>query len=120
MISLVPGLVPCVAASLAAAAMFEVYASPGEWIDAGKAALPAAAAIEAVQTVDRSLKGDRLLTINVPSANAQQRTRAPAAPQARETPSAPQVEQKMPVACEPVVSAILRSPLSQRSGRCVT
>lgn len=114
---LVPGLVPCVAVSLAAAAMFEVYASPGEWIDAGKAAQPAA---RSVQTVDRSLKGDRLITVTVPTASAQQRTRAPAAPQAREAPSAPQVEQKMPVACEPVVSAILRSPLSQRSGRCVT
>lgn len=112
----VPGLVPCVAVSLAAAAMFEVYASPSEWIGAGHAAQPAAS----VQTVDRSLKGDRLPTITVPSASVQQRTRAPAAPQARDAPSAPQLEQKMPVACEPVVSAILRSPLSQRSGRCVT
>lgn len=111
-------LVPCAAVSLAAAAIFEIYAAPGDWMSAN--ARQAVPAMEAVQTIDRSLKGDRLRTI--PSVTAQQRAKTPALPQARELPSSkvPQSDQKLPEACEPVVSPILRSPLSQRSGRCVT
>ncbi|MGE3870670.1 MAG: hypothetical protein AB7F51_14295 [Pseudorhodoplanes sp.] len=111
-------LTPAIVGGLVVAAILEIGSSPVELLQSAQAKWLQA---PQMQTVNRSNKQDRLTPAVAPAAAAQQRTRAPATePQARETPNVPRSEKKMPIACEAVVSGIIRSDLSLRSGRCVT
>jgi hypothetical protein len=64
-------------------------------------------------TVDRTLKGDRLVVNQINRRNAVN------GPVEIKTPRAP-VKPELPEGCEPVVSAIGQSPLSRIPGRCVS
>ena len=61
--------------------------------------------------VNRTLKGDRLLSI-VPATNAN--------PSDRQRWQAPRANPKLPDGCEAAVSAMTQSPLAQTPGRCIS
>lgn len=109
------------AGGLIATAILECSGVPADWLGAVQARGAAPDRVRAVQTVDRSAKGHRLPVLSIPSsASVRERTRLPQQEGRDTTPSAPGSERTLPVACEGVISPIIRSPLSQRIGRCVT
>lgn len=114
-------LAACFAGGLIATAILEFSGAPADWLGAAQALRAAPDQVRAVQAVDRSAKGDRLPVFSIPSSAAvRERTRLPQQEGRDTNPAAPGSERKLPVACEPVISPIIRSPLSQRIGRCVT
>ncbi len=70
---------------------------------------------QAPQMVDRALKGDRL-----PLVPEKARKNAVNGPIEILAPRAPAANQELPDGCEPIVSSIAQSPLSQVPGRCVS
>src|SRR6266540_7510040 len=65
--------------------------------------------------VNRTLKGDRL-----PLIPEKARKNAVNGPIEILAPRAPAANQELPDGCEPIVSSIAQSPLSQVPGRCVS
>jgi hypothetical protein len=66
------------------------------------------------QTVDRTLKSDRLPQVRKDRRNAVN------APFDLQVPPAPASKPELPDGCEPLVSPIMDSPLSHIPGRCVS
>jgi hypothetical protein len=125
---LVPYLAPYFVGGVVAVTLLELAGSPLDWARSAPAAglLSETAAPDFQQSVDRSGKGDRLQIgaerpVYSPGLANQERVRVPVTP-VRDVPNTrpSRQENKLPVACEPVVSSITRSPLARESGRCVT
>jgi hypothetical protein len=66
------------------------------------------------QTVNRSLKSDRLPQVQKGRRNAVN------GPVELQTPPVPAAQPELLDGCEPLVSPIMQSPLSQIAGRCVS
>ncbi|NWG24521.1 MAG: hypothetical protein HXY30_08940 [Pseudorhodoplanes sp.] len=122
---LAPNLAPYIVGGIVTAAVLELAGSPLDWARPS-AALSQSGAAHFEQVVDRSGKGDRLQIeaerpFHSPGLANRERVRPPLTP-VRDIPGPgpSRTENKLPVACEPVVSSITRSPLARESGRCVT
>jgi hypothetical protein len=121
------GLAPYFVGGVVAVTLLELAGSPLDWARSAPAAgILGETASDFQQTVDRSRKSDRLQIgaerpVYSPGLANQERVRVPVTP-VRDVPSTrpSREENKLPVACEPVVSSITRSPLARESGRCVT